>query len=96
VLEQRITPAEAELNHLRFAADIAALESGRAAAFFEAGHSRSHTRQLHAFNAAFMTALTTFYTLHRLSHRLRGERARPRAGAGRADVGAHGRALATT
>jgi uncharacterized membrane protein YccC len=71
VLEQRITPAEAELNHLRFAADIAALESGRAAAFFEAGHSRSHTRQLHAFNAAFMTALTTFYTLHRLSHRLR-------------------------
>jgi uncharacterized membrane protein YccC len=71
VMEQRITPAEAELNHLRFAADIAALESGRAAAFFEAGHSRSHTRQLHAFNAAFMTALTTFYTLHRLSHRLR-------------------------
>ncbi|HEX5345482.1 MAG TPA: FUSC family protein, partial [Duganella sp.] len=71
VLEQRITPAEAELNHLRFASDIAALESGRAAAFFEAGHSRSHTRQLHAFNAAFMTALTTFYTLHRLSHRLR-------------------------
>ncbi|SHN38263.1 Uncharacterized membrane protein YccC [Duganella sacchari] len=71
VLEHRITPAEAELNHLKFAADIAALESGRAAAFFEAGHSRSHTRQLHAFNAAFMTALTTFYTLHRLSHRLR-------------------------
>ncbi|NVM78760.1 putative membrane protein YccC [Duganella sp. SG902] len=71
VLEHRITPADAELSHLKFAADIAALESGRAAAFFEAGHSRSHTRQLHAFNAAFMTALTTFYTLHRLSHRLR-------------------------
>lgn len=71
VLEHRITPADAELNHLKFAADIAALESGRAAAFFEAGHSRSHTRQLHAFNAAFMTALTTFYTLHRLSHRMR-------------------------
>ncbi|MBV7536018.1 FUSC family protein [Duganella sp. sic0402] len=71
VLEHRITPAEAELNHLKFAADIAALESGRAAAFFEAGHSRSQTRQLHAFNAAFMTALTTFYTLHRLSHRMR-------------------------
>lgn len=71
VLAHRITPAEAELNHLKFAADIAALESGRAAAFFEAGHSRWHTRQLHAFNAAFMTALTTFYTLHRLSHRLR-------------------------
>jgi uncharacterized membrane protein YccC len=71
VLEQRMSPAAAELHHLKFAADIAALESGRAAAFFEAGHSRSHTRQLHAFNAAFMTALTTFYTLHRLSHRLR-------------------------
>jgi uncharacterized membrane protein YccC len=71
VLEHRITPEQAELNHLKFAADIAALESGRAAAFFEAGHSRSQTRQLHAFNAAFMTALTTFYTLHRLSHRMR-------------------------
>ncbi|MYM36442.1 FUSC family protein [Duganella sp. FT50W] len=71
VLAHRITPADAELNHLKFAADIAALESGRAAAFFETGHSRSQTRQLHAFNAAFMTALTTFYTLHRLSHRLR-------------------------
>ena len=71
VLEQRLAPAEAELNHLRFAADIAALESGRAAAFFEAAHARAHTRQLHAFNNAFMTALTTFYTLHRLTHRLR-------------------------
>ena len=72
VLEHRLTPAEAELSHLKFAADIAALESGRAAAFFEADHARAHTRQLHAFNAAFMTVLTTFYTLHRLSHRLRG------------------------
>ena len=72
VLEQRLSPAETELNHLKFAADIAALESGRAAAFFEAGHVRTHTRQLHAFNAAFMTVLTTFYTLHRLTHRLRG------------------------
>jgi uncharacterized membrane protein YccC len=77
VLEHRLTPAEAELNHLKFAADIAALESGRAAAFFEADHARAHTRQLHAFNAAFMTALTTFYTLHRLSHRLRGAGAGP-------------------
>ncbi|WP_229219448.1 FUSC family protein [Duganella sp. BJB1802] len=72
VLEQRLSPAETELNHLKFAADIAALESGRAAAFFEAGHARAHTRQLHAFNAAFMAVLTTFYTLHRLIHRLRG------------------------
>ncbi|WP_295994857.1 FUSC family protein [Rugamonas sp.] len=70
VLEQRLTPAETELNHLRFAADIAALESGRAAAFFEAAHTGRQTRQLHAFNAAFMAALTTFYTLHRLTHRL--------------------------
>src|SRR5476649_1004608 len=72
VLEQRLTPAETELSHLKFAADIAALESGRAAAFFEADHPRSHTSQLHAFNAAFMTVLTTFYTLHRLIRRLRG------------------------
>ncbi len=71
VLEHRLAPAEVELNQLRFAADIAALESGRAAAFFEAAHARSHTRQLHAFNNAFMTALTTFYTLHRLANRLR-------------------------
>jgi uncharacterized membrane protein YccC len=91
VLEHRITPDDAELNHLRFAADIAALESGRAAAFFEAGHSRSHTLQLHAFNAAFMTALTTFYTLHRLSHRL-GHRP-PGADAG-VDDGASKRAEA--
>ncbi|HEX8602570.1 MAG TPA: FUSC family protein, partial [Pseudoduganella sp.] len=75
VLEHRLPPAEAELNHLRFAADIAALESGRAAAFFEAGPA--HTRQLHAFNGAFMTALTTFYTLHRLLHRHRREAASP-------------------
>ncbi|MYM40111.1 FUSC family protein [Duganella qianjiadongensis] len=72
VLEQRLTPAETELAHLKFAADIAALESGRAAAFFEAGDGRARTRQLHAFNAAYMTVLTTFYTLHRLIHRLHG------------------------
>lgn len=73
VLEHRLAPAETELAHLRFAADIAALESGRAAAFFEAAHARAHTRQLHAFNSAFMAVLTTFYTLHRLTHRLRLE-----------------------
>lgn len=70
VLAHRLSPAEMELHHLKFAADIAALESGRAAAYFEAGHARSHTRQLHAFNAAFMDVLTTLYTLHRLLHRL--------------------------
>jgi len=69
VLEHKLPPSETEVSHLRFAADIAALESGRAAAFFEAAHARSQTRQLHAFNAAFMTALTTLYTLHRLIHR---------------------------
>jgi uncharacterized membrane protein YccC len=77
VLEQRLSPEQAELNHLKFAADIAALESGRAAAFFEADHARAHTRQLHAFNAAFMTVLTTFYTLHRLIHRLRANATGP-------------------
>ena len=77
VLEHRTAPAETELAHLRFAADIAALESGRAAAFFEAAHARAHTRQLHAFNTAFMGALTTFYTLHRLTHRLRQDAASP-------------------
>jgi uncharacterized membrane protein YccC len=71
VLEQRLAPSEVEVTHMQFAADIAALESGRAAAFFEAVHVRADTRHLHAFNAAFMTALTTFYTLHRLVHRLR-------------------------
>jgi len=77
VLEHKAPPAETELAHLRFAADIAALESGRAAAFFEAAHARAHTRQLHAFNSAFMAALTTFYTLHRLAHRLRQDPASP-------------------
>ncbi|HJV02057.1 MAG TPA: FUSC family protein [Burkholderiaceae bacterium] len=70
-LEHSLSPAQIELHHLRFAADIAALESGRAAAFFEASHARAHTRQLHAFNNAFMSALTTCYTLHRLLRRLR-------------------------
>jgi uncharacterized membrane protein YccC len=69
VLEHQLPPSEVEVAHMRFAADIAALESGRAAAFFEAAHARSQTRQLHAFNEAFMAALTTFYTLHRLMHR---------------------------
>ncbi|WP_317203690.1 FUSC family protein, partial [Janthinobacterium sp.] len=77
VLEQRLAPAEVELSHLRFAADIAALESGRAAAFFEALHVRTDSRRLHAFNSAFMATLTTFYTLHRLLHRLRQDPASP-------------------
>ena len=77
VLRHSVTPEEAELAQLRFAADIAALESGRAAAFFEASHRRAHSRQLHAFNSAFMAALTTLYTLHRLLRRLRQSPASP-------------------
>jgi len=73
VLEQRLSPADTEVAHLKFAADIAALESVRASAFFEALHVRTDTRYLNAFNTAFMAALTTFYTLHRLVHRLRGQ-----------------------
>jgi uncharacterized membrane protein YccC len=70
-LEDKLAPAEAELMHLRFAADVAALETSRSAAFFEASHSYSESRNLHVFNSAFMAALTTFYTLHRLLHRMR-------------------------
>jgi uncharacterized membrane protein YccC len=71
-LENRLTPAQVELTHLGFAADIAALETSRSAAFFEATHTYSESRNLHMFNTAFMTALTTFYTMHRLLHRMRG------------------------
>lgn len=77
VLEQTLAPAKAELMHLQFAADIAALESGRAAAYFEASHTRADSRLLHAFNAAFMTALTTLYTLQRLLHRLHQQSVSP-------------------
>ncbi|MDC8757562.1 FUSC family protein [Janthinobacterium fluminis] len=77
VLERQLAPAEVELTHLQFAADIAAVESGRAAAFFEANGAPADRRWLHAFNASFMAALTTFYTLHRLLHRLRQEPATP-------------------
>jgi uncharacterized membrane protein YccC len=69
-LENRLTPAQAELTHLSFAADVAALETTRSAVFFEAGRSSGESRKVHLFNAAFMTALTTFYTLHRLLHRM--------------------------
>ena len=71
-LEDRLTPEQVELRHLGFAADVAALETTRSAAFFEAGRSYGESRKLHLFNAAFMTSLTTFYTLHRLLHRMRG------------------------
>jgi uncharacterized membrane protein YccC len=71
-LENRLTPAQVELTHLGFAVDVAALEASRSAAFFEATHTYSESRNVHMFNTAFMTALTTFYTLHRLLHRMRG------------------------
>ncbi len=74
MLQQKLTPAQVELTHLQFAADVAALELGRSAALFEVtskvSHVRAQNRKLHAFNATFMTALTTFYTFHRLFDRL--------------------------
>ncbi|MFM2087497.1 MAG: hypothetical protein RLZZ237_2366 [Pseudomonadota bacterium] len=77
VLQQKLTPAQVEVTHLQFAADVAALEHGRSAALFElseaVSHARGQNRKLHAFNASFMTALTTFYTFHRLYERMRRE-----------------------
>ncbi|MGK5025277.1 FUSC family protein [Janthinobacterium sp. RB2R34] len=74
VLQQKLSAAEVEVTHLRFAADVAALELGRSAALFEVSdavsHVRAQNRKLRAFNATFMTALTTFYTFHRLFERL--------------------------
>ncbi|KIA79227.1 fusaric acid resistance protein [Chromobacterium piscinae] len=76
-LAQKLDKATLEATQLRFAADIAALEAGRAAAFFEAGTVRARSNQLHAFNATFMAALTTFHTLHRQMQRLRADAASP-------------------
>ena len=70
-LENKLAPAEVELMHLRFAADVALLETTRSAAFFEATHTYSESRNLNLFNTSSMAALTTFYTLHRLLHRMR-------------------------
>ena len=74
VLQQKLSASEVEVTHLRFAADVAALELGRSAALFEVSdavsHVRAQNRKLHAFNSTFMTALTTFYTFHRLFERL--------------------------
>ncbi|MDF0604751.1 FUSC family protein [Neisseriaceae bacterium TC5R-5] len=70
-LLHKLNPHHLEHHQLKFAADIAALEAGRATAFFEAGHVRSRSQQLHAFNATFMAALTTFHTLQRQGKRLR-------------------------
>lgn len=74
VLQQKLSASEVEVTHLRFAADVAALELGRSAALFEVSdavsHVRAQNRKLHAFNSTFMTALTTFYTFHRLVERL--------------------------
>lgn len=70
-MQGRLSPDQMERIHLQFATEIAALESGRAAAFFEAGDVRVRNQQLHAFNAAAMVSLTTFHTLHQLMQRLR-------------------------
>jgi uncharacterized membrane protein YccC len=66
-----LSEEQLEKLHLQFATEVAALETNRAAAFFEAGDIRTRTQQLHAFNAAAMVALTTFHTLHQLMQRLR-------------------------
>lgn len=70
-MKGRLSEEQLERLHLQFATEIAALESNRAAAFFEAGDIRARTQQLHAFNAAAMVALTTFHTLHQLMQRMR-------------------------
>lgn len=70
-MQGRLSPEQMERLHLQFATEVAALESGRAAAFFEAGDVRVRNQQLHAFNAAAMVSLTTFHTLHQLMQRLR-------------------------
>lgn len=70
-MQGQLSDDQLEKLHLQFATEVAALESGRAAAFFEAGEMRTRNQQLHAFNAAAMVALTTFHTLHQLMHRMR-------------------------
>lgn len=70
-MQGRLTADQLERLHLQFATEVAALESGRAAAFFEAGEIRTRNQQLHAFNSAAMIGLTTFHTLHQLMQRLR-------------------------
>lgn len=70
-MQHTLAEAELERRHLAFATDVAALESQRSAAVFEAGDIRVRSRQLHAFSVAAMAALTTFHTLHQLMERLR-------------------------
>src|SRR5690606_35213339 len=72
-LQGRLDDAARERQHLQFASEVAALEAGRAASWFEAGDVRTRSRQLHAFNAALMVTLTTFHTLHRLMQRQRAQ-----------------------
>ncbi|GGI16785.1 FUSC family protein [Oxalicibacterium faecigallinarum] len=72
-MQDTISDTQMERLHLQFAAEVAALESGRAASWFEAGDVRNRSHQLHAFNASAMVALTTFHTLHRLMQRLRAQ-----------------------
>ncbi|MDO9421148.1 MAG: FUSC family protein [Herminiimonas sp.] len=70
-MQGRLSPEQLERLHLQFATEVASLESGRAAAFFEAGDVRTRNQQLHAFNSAAMIGLTTFHTLHQLMQRSR-------------------------
>lgn len=76
-LQRQLSRADLENRHLRFAADVAGLESERSAAVMEAGEIRLRSRRLHAFNVATMAALTTFHTLHQLMERMRNRIASP-------------------
>lgn len=70
-MQHRLAESELERRHMRFATEVATLESQRSAAVFEAGEVRIRSRQLHAFSVAAMATLTTFHTLHQLMERLR-------------------------
>jgi len=70
-MQGRLDDEQLDQLHLQFASEVAALESNRAAALFEAGDTRTRSQQIHAFSAAAMVALTTFHTLHQLMQRVR-------------------------
>ncbi|HWU84957.1 MAG TPA: FUSC family protein, partial [Rhodocyclaceae bacterium] len=91
-MQHAVGEAELERRHLAFAGAVAALESERAAAVFEAGDIRVRSRQLHAFSLAAMAALTSFHTLHQLMERLRR---REQAATGAEGAGGAGIAIPT-
>jgi uncharacterized membrane protein YccC len=70
-MQGRLDDEQLDQLHLQFASQVAALESNRAAALFEAGNTRARSQQIYAFSAAAMVTLTTFHTLHQLMQRVR-------------------------